>query len=101
MEITSIVGAINTAFLPAPSNQIAEANAGSRTFSDMVSHGIADVNSQLLTSQVDLQALATGDVQNLHQIMMRLEESRVSFQLLVQVRNRLLESYQEVMKMQI
>ena len=101
MEITSIVDALNTAFLPAPSNQIAEANAGSGTFSDMVSHGIADVNSQLLTSQVDLQALATGDVQNLHQIMMRLEESRVSFQLLVQVRNRLLESYQEVMKMQI
>jgi flagellar hook-basal body complex protein FliE len=32
---------------------------------------------------------------------MRLEESRLSFQLLMQVRNRLLEAYQDVMKMQI
>jgi flagellar hook-basal body complex protein FliE len=33
--------------------------------------------------------------------MVRLEESRISFQLFMQVRNRLLEAYQDVMKMQL
>jgi flagellar hook-basal body complex protein FliE len=48
-----------------------------------------------------LQRLATGDVQNLHQVMIGLEESRLSFQLFMQVRNRMLEAYQDIMKMQI
>jgi flagellar hook-basal body complex protein FliE len=48
-----------------------------------------------------LQQLATGDAQNLHQVMIRLEESRLSFQLLMQVRGRLLDAYQDVMKMQV
>jgi flagellar hook-basal body complex protein FliE len=42
-----------------------------------------------------------GNVQNLHQVMIRLEESRLAFQLTMQVRNRLLESYQDVMRMQV
>jgi len=68
---------------------------------DMVNQGLTGVNQQLLVSQTDLQQLAAGDVQNLHQVMIRLEESRLSFQLLLQVRNRLLEAYQDVMKMQV
>lgn len=75
--------------------------AGGVDFGQMVSNGLSQVNQQLAASQVDLQRLATGDVQSLHQVMMNLEETRLSFQLLMQVRNRMLEAYQDVMKMQI
>jgi len=67
----------------------------------MVSHGLESVNNSLMVSQTDLQQLATGNTENLHQIMIRLEESRLSFQLFMQVRNRLLEAYQDIMKMQV
>ncbi|CBJ37724.1 Flagellar hook-basal body complex protein fliE [Ralstonia solanacearum CMR15] len=70
-------------------------------FGDLVSQGLEGVNQQLLVSQKDLQQLATGNAESLHQVMIRLEESRLSFQLLLQVRNRLLEAYQDVMKMQV
>ncbi|GAB7541609.1 flagellar hook-basal body complex protein FliE [Cupriavidus sp. 8B] len=70
-------------------------------FGNMVNQGLGEVNQQLMASQTDLQQLATGNIQNLHQVMIRLEESRLSFQLLLQVRNRLLEAYQDVMKMQV
>jgi flagellar hook-basal body complex protein FliE len=70
-------------------------------FGQLVQEGVKEVNQQLLTSQTDLQRLAVGDVQNLHQVMIRLEESRLSFQLLLQVRNRLLEAYQDVMRTQV
>ena len=73
----------------------------SGSFGHLVSNGIAQVNNQLIGSQVDLQKLATGDAQNLHQIMINLEESRLSFQLMMQVRSRLLEAYQDIMKMPI
>jgi len=70
-------------------------------FGEMFSQGISRLNEQLLSNQADLQQVATGEAQNLHQIMIRLEESRVSFQLMMQVRGRLLEAYQDIMKMQV
>lgn len=70
-------------------------------FSEMVTQGLDQVNGALLDSQVDMQRLAAGDVDNLHQVMLKMEQSRLSFQLMLQVRNRLLESYQEMMRMQV
>ena len=71
------------------------------SFGAMVSQGLAQVNDNLLTTQADLQALAMGDARNVHQTMIRLEEARLSFQLMLQVRGRLLEAYQDVLKMAI
>jgi flagellar hook-basal body complex protein FliE len=71
------------------------------SFADLVSHGLTEVNDKLMANEVGLQRLATGDTQNLHHVMIQMEEARLSFQLLMQVRNRLLEAYQDVMKMQV
>lgn len=70
-------------------------------FSQLVVKGLEQVNDSLLSRQTDMQRLAAGDVGNLHQTMLKLEESRLSFQLMLQVRNRLLESYQELMRTQV
>ena len=75
--------------------------ASGPSFLQRVSEGLQEVNQQLLTSQVELQRLAVGDAENLHEIMIRLEESRISLQLMLQARNRVLEAYQDVMRMQI
>jgi flagellar hook-basal body complex protein FliE len=47
-----------------------------------------------------LRSLAAGDAVSLHEVMMRAEEARLSFQLVVQLRNHVLEAYQEIMRMQ-
>ena len=70
-------------------------------FARLVSEGLHALDAQLKASQADLQGLALGEPQNLHEVMIRLEESRIAFQLMLQVRNRVLEAYQDVMKMQI
>jgi flagellar hook-basal body complex protein FliE len=88
----------------APSAAMGRAAPGSETtigFGQLVVDGLQQVNQQLLTSQVDLQQLALGQTENLHEVLIRLEESRLSLQLLMQVRNRALEAYQDVMRMQI
>lgn len=70
-------------------------------FGAQVTQGLQELNQQLLASQVDLQRLAAGETANLHEVMVRLEESRIALQLALQVRNRALEAYQDVMRMQV
>lgn len=47
------------------------------------------------------QKLATGDVEDLHQVMLAVEQASLALQLTVQVRNKIIEAYQEVARMQI
>jgi len=62
---------------------------------------VGEVNSKIAESDRQLQALAAGETQNLHQVMISLEDARLSFQLLAQVRNKVLEAYQDIMRMQL
>ena len=95
--IDPVAAAASAAMSPA-----APVNAAPGTgFGQLVTRGLEQVNTSLLDSQVDMQRLAAGDAGNLHHVMLRMEESRLSFQLMLQVRNRLLESYQDVMRMQV
>ena len=89
------------ASMPMPMPQAPGTNAVTPGFGQMVSQGIEAVNRQLIGSETDLQEMAAGTEQNLHRVMIRMEDARLSFQLLMQVRNRLLEAYQDVMKMQV
>lgn len=70
-------------------------------FGQLVTDGLDGVNRSLVSAQAGVQSLALGNPVNLHQVMINLEESRLSFQLMMQVRNRLLEAYQDVMRMQV
>lgn len=80
---------------------VGTAGGPSASFGTLISEGLQDLNQKLMTSEVALQRLAAGDTQNLHQLMIRLEESRLALQLGLQVRNRVLEAYQDVSRMQV
>jgi len=78
-----------------------EAVAPSGRFGDWFAHELGEVNGKLVQAEQGLQQLATGDAGNLHDVMIRLEEARLSFQLAVQFRARVFEAYQDVMRMQV
>lgn len=62
---------------------------------------IADVNAKQAEAGEAMRDVMSGGPTPLHQAMIAVEEASVSFQLMVEVRNRLLESYQELMRMQV
>lgn len=78
--------------------QVQEAAPG---FGQRFAQEIENVNTGLVNSDNDIKKLVTGESQSLHDVMIKMEEAKLSFQLLAQVRNRLLEAYQEVMRMQV
>ncbi|MES2538662.1 MAG: flagellar hook-basal body complex protein FliE [Pseudomonadota bacterium] len=73
----------------------------SGSFATMLEQGLSSVNDKLVQSDTHLRALAAGEVDNLHQVMIAMEDAKLSFQFALQVRNRLMEAYQEVLRMQI
>jgi len=64
-------------------------------------HFLTDTNEQLLAADTALQQLASGNATSLHQTMLTLEEAKLSFQFLEQVRNRLMSAYQDILREQI
>jgi flagellar hook-basal body complex protein FliE len=85
--------------LPSALPSVAPADSGS--FSSLLGKMVSEVNAQQQVSAQSLTALQGGQNVPLHQAVISMEEASVSFQLMVEVRNRLLESYQEIMKMQV
>lgn len=77
------------------------APAAGSAFADWLAREAAATNTQLLEAHRQVQQLAAGETGNLHQVMLAVEEARLSFQLLVQVRNRVLEAYQDILRMQV
>jgi flagellar hook-basal body complex protein FliE len=70
-------------------------------FEQLVLREVSNVNGQLAAADANLQALASGKADNLHEAMLSMEQARLSFQFLAQVRNRFLDAYQQLMQMQI
>jgi flagellar hook-basal body complex protein FliE len=70
-------------------------------FAQMLLGGIDKVNSDVQAADAAAQAFALDDSIPLHQVTFALEQARLSVELMMQVRSRLLEGYQELLRMQI
>jgi len=62
---------------------------------------VGEVNAKQAEASGSVNSLLSGEKVPLHQTMIKIEEAGVAFQLMVEVRNKLMESYQELMRMQI
>ena len=74
---------------------------GSGTFDSMLGRIVGEVVDKQAAAGQTVNGLLSNQNVSLHQTMIAMEEASVSFQLMVEVRNKLLESYQELMRMQV
>ncbi len=89
-------GALN----PAETPKLAS-NAQPASFSKMLDGAVQEVNAKMNAASVEQGKLITGETNNVHQAVIAVQEASVAFSLMVEVRNKLVESYQELMRMQI
>jgi flagellar hook-basal body complex protein FliE len=87
---------LNSDVAPQPA---AAASGGS--FQNLLGNFVGEVNDQQAAAGDAIAGLMSGKNVSLHQAMISMEEASVSFQMMVEVRNKLLDSYQELMRMQI
>jgi flagellar hook-basal body complex protein FliE len=79
----------------------AASSSGGASFSNVLGGFIQEVSDKQAAAGNAVTGLLSGKNVSLHQTMISIEEASVSFQLMVEVRNRLLDSYQELMRMQV
>lgn len=98
-----LIGQINSNLqLPEITRPRSASTTGEGTsFGDMLKNAISTVNEVQKQSDTEIQKLMTGEAQDLHTTMIAVEKADLSFQLMMQVRNKIVQAYEEIMRMQI
>ncbi len=71
------------------------------SFGKIITDMLKDTNQQMLDADKAIEAFAAGKIENVHDVMIATEKASLSFQLTLQVRNKVIEAYQELMRMQV
>ena len=71
------------------------------SFSELVGGLVSQVDAKGKVAEAEVRRLMLGETDNIHQSMIAMQESGLAFSLLVEVRNKLVDSYQELMRMAV
>ncbi len=72
-----------------------------KSFADTLKDSIQQVNQLQKDADVKMQQLATGKTDNIQDVMIAAEKADIGLRLMMQVRNKIVDGYQEIMKMQV
>ncbi len=71
------------------------------SFKQTLNGFINEVNDLQTKANASIENLATGKVENVHEVMIAMAKAEVSFKFMMEARNKLVETYKEVMRMQM
>jgi flagellar hook-basal body complex protein FliE len=71
------------------------------SFGDTISNFLDAVNTAQVDAKDSVSEIVTGESENLHEAMAKVEEAKISFELMLEIRNKLLQSFQEIQRMQV
>lgn len=74
---------------------------GQESFGDILNKSLGDVNKTQLDAYKSMEQIATGKVDNLQQAVQTIEEAELSLKLALEVKNKALSAYKEVMRMSV
>jgi len=75
--------------------------SGSSDFSNILQSAIAEVEGSRTAADQSVQNFLTGDGEDLHSTVLAVQRAGLEFDMLMQVRNKVVSAYQEVMRMQM
>ena len=71
------------------------------SFDNILKKFVTDVNSLQIQADELQNKLATGEVTDIHDVMIAVEKANLSMELMVEIRNKIIEAYQEIMRMPV
>ena len=79
---------------------IAPSNYGIKPFESFLSESINNVNDLQIESDKLIERLATGDVDDISEVVLASSRAEVAFRMLMELRNKLVEAYQQISRIQ-
>jgi flagellar hook-basal body complex protein FliE len=70
------------------------------SFGTMLAQSLEEVNRLHIAADEAIENLAAGKQKNIHETMIAMEKADIAFQLLMQVRNKIIAAYETIMRMQ-
>lgn len=71
------------------------------SFSETLNQAVGKVNQLQQEADIKMQKLATGETSDISDVMISAEKADIALKLMVSVRNKMIDAYQEIMKMQV
>ncbi len=99
MQIEGI-GASGLAALQQAGKDAAEKTTG-ESFASILNEALAQTNETDAADQADVVSLLTGDSDDLHNTVIASEKADIALRLTVQIRNRVIDAYSEIMRMSV
>lgn len=84
-----------------PTSPVQPAQKTEKGFSDLVGELLQDANQPHIQADANVQNLMTGETDNVDDVVMSVVQADLAFRMVLEIRNRLISSYQEVMRMQV
>jgi flagellar hook-basal body complex protein FliE len=79
----------------------AAAKPGQPSFKDTLSNFLNEVNSMQLKADESIEKMAAGEITDVHQVMNSVQEANVAFNLMMEIRNKVMDAYKEIERMRI
>lgn len=70
-------------------------------FNDLLTNAISGLDESLKSSEEQMTAFVAGETDNLHQVMISMQEAHINFQMVTEIRNKAVEVFQDLSRMQI
>lgn len=74
---------------------------GDETFGEVLERFVTEVDTLQHRAEDARVKLAAGDITDVHQVMQAVEEANLSMELMLEIRNKIVEAYQEIMRMPV
>lgn len=71
------------------------------SFADMLKDAVGKVNTMQKQADTKMTELATGKTDNIQDVLVTTEKADIAMRLMVNIRNKVIDAYQEIMKMQV
>jgi len=71
------------------------------TFVDTLKEAVNTVDGTQKAAEGQIEAFIAGEQENLHEVMISMNQAKAHFQLMTETRNKMLETYQELMRMPV
>ena len=72
-----------------------------KSFGDTLTEAVDKVNAMQREADIKMQKVASGESTNISEVMIATEKADIALKLMMSVRNKVIDAYQEIMKMQV